>query len=92
MVSLDQTQVRPEGPPSYLSELMFLFQKDLHAFLSYLEDYEIVPEEERALYKQKASMIADPAKKREVKIKQYQKEKLLRVRIEVRMIVDHPLY
>ncbi|KAF8236299.1 serine/threonine protein phosphatase PP2A-associated protein [Tricholoma matsutake] len=57
-------------------------QKDLHAFLSYLEDYEIVPEEERALYKQKASMIADPAKKREVKIKQYQKEKLLRVRIE----------
>ncbi|KAG6833069.1 hypothetical protein H0H87_011813 [Tephrocybe sp. NHM501043] len=57
-------------------------QKDLRSFLSYLDNYEIVPSEERALHDRRASAIADPAKRREVKIKQYQKEKGLRARIE----------
>jgi hypothetical protein len=56
--------------------------------VSYLENYEIVPEAERALHKQKASMITDPAKRREIKIKQYQKEKDLRARIEVCIMVN----
>jgi immunoglobulin-binding protein 1 len=53
-----------------------------------LENYDIVPEEEGSLHKQKTSMITDPAKRREVKIKQYQKEKDLRARIEVHIIVN----
>ncbi|KAG6820652.1 hypothetical protein H0H93_013851 [Arthromyces matolae] len=57
-------------------------QKDLRSFLSYLEDYEIVPQEERALYDRSTSGVADPAKRRELKIKQYQKEKDLKARIE----------
>ncbi|RDB21463.1 Uncharacterized protein C63.05 [Hypsizygus marmoreus] len=57
-------------------------QKDLQTFLSHLENYEIVPEEERALYLHKTLAIADPVKRREAKIKQYQKEKDLRTRIQ----------
>ncbi|KAG6906332.1 hypothetical protein DXG01_014413 [Tephrocybe rancida] len=58
-------------------------QKDLKSFLSYLDNYEIVPQEERALHDRRASSIADPTRRRELKIKQYQKEKDLRARIEV---------
>ncbi|KAG6853905.1 hypothetical protein C0991_012574 [Blastosporella zonata] len=57
-------------------------QKDLRSFLSYLDNYEIVPPEERALHDRRASTIADHAKRREVKIQQYLKEKDLRARIE----------
>lgn len=52
-------------------------------YLSYLGTYEIIPEAERALYDCKTSSVADPAKRRELKIKQYQKEKELRAKIEV---------
>jgi hypothetical protein len=48
-----------------------------------LETYHIVPEDEQKLYKQKTGSIKDPAKKRELKIDQYKKEKALTVRIEV---------
>ncbi|KAF8077713.1 serine/threonine protein phosphatase PP2A-associated protein [Lyophyllum atratum] len=57
-------------------------QKDLRSFLSYLDNYEIVPEEERALHHRKASTVTDPATRRELKIKHYKKEKDLRARIE----------
>ncbi|KAG5645573.1 hypothetical protein DXG03_005711 [Asterophora parasitica] len=57
-------------------------QQDLLRFVSYLENFEIVPEEERELHERKPSAIADYAKRRELKIKQYQKEKDLRARIE----------
>jgi hypothetical protein len=63
-------------------------QKDLHAFISYLESYEIVSEQDMVLYKQKASQFTDPARRREVKIMQYQKEKDLRTRIEVCIMVN----
>ncbi|KAG5353105.1 hypothetical protein C0989_010309 [Termitomyces sp. Mn162] len=57
-------------------------EKDLKTFLSYLDNYEIVPHDERALYGHQASAIVDPSKRRELKIKQYQKEKDLQARIE----------
>ncbi|THG97687.1 hypothetical protein EW026_g4363 [Hermanssonia centrifuga] len=57
-------------------------QAYLREFLSQLETYEVVPVREKALYEQRASSVADPAKRRELKIKQYQKEKELRVKIE----------
>ncbi|KAJ7583052.1 serine/threonine protein phosphatase PP2A-associated protein [Mycena floridula] len=54
--------------------------RHLHTFLSHLENFGIIPEEERTLFGKKAS--AAPANRRELKIKQYKKEKDLRVRIE----------
>ncbi|EKM55277.1 uncharacterized protein PHACADRAFT_120474 [Phanerochaete carnosa HHB-10118-sp] len=54
----------------------------LKEYLSYLENYEIIPTPEKELYGKKTSSMTDPAKRRELKIKQYQKEKELRGTIE----------
>ncbi|KAF8503260.1 TAP42-like protein [Russula emetica] len=51
-------------------------------FVSDLELYEIVSKSERELHGKNASAIADPARRRETKIKQYQAEKEIRTRIE----------
>lgn len=51
-------------------------------FVSDVELYEIASESERELYAKNASSIADPARRRETKIKQYQAEKEIRSRIE----------
>jgi hypothetical protein len=58
-------------------------QKYLNSFVSNLENYEIVPESERTLHAQDPSKIKDAASRRDIKIKQYQREKDLRARIEV---------
>ncbi|KAG2037361.1 TAP42-like protein [Suillus americanus] len=57
-------------------------QVHLRSFIHYLDTYCLVPEVDRALYAQNASSIKDAAKRREVKIKQFQAEKDLRARIE----------
>ncbi|KAI0306302.1 TAP42-like protein [Multifurca ochricompacta] len=51
-------------------------------FLSDIELYEIVSKSEHDLYAKNASAIVDPARRREIKIKQYQAEKEIRSRIE----------
>ncbi|ETW86106.1 hypothetical protein HETIRDRAFT_311119 [Heterobasidion irregulare TC 32-1] len=58
-------------------------EANLLAFVSGLENYEVVPESERELYGKKAPAVADPARRREAKIKQYQKEKEIRSKIDV---------
>ena len=58
-------------------------QRYLKSFLEMLEQYEVVPTTERELYELRSGSVKDPAKRRELKIKQYQKEKELRTRIEV---------
>jgi len=65
--------------------LIYIYvQRYLRAFLARVENYdEVIPEGERALHERKASLTPDPARRRELKIKQYQKEKDLRARIEV---------
>lgn len=59
-------------------------QRYVKTFIYLLETYEIVPQDERDLYAKQASAIRDPAKKRELKISQYRKEKDLKTRIQVR--------
>ncbi|KAF9819742.1 hypothetical protein IEO21_01833 [Rhodonia placenta] len=60
------------------------------AFLASLETYRIVPESEKALYGLSIPSTADAQKRREVKIKQFQKEKELKARItEVRKRRNH---
>ena len=61
-------------------------QKRLRTFVDILDNYEIVPAAEKELC-EKTLDIKDPAKRRGLKIKQYQKEKELRARIEVRLIL-----
>lgn len=82
MVSLNQAQVRRS-----LILVFFLsdidIKRHLKKFLGYIENYEVVPEEELALHEKRASTISDPAKRRELKIQQYKKEKELKTRIEV---------
>lgn len=57
----------------------------MQSFISLLETYNIVPESERELYGKHVSGIRDPAKKRQLKIDQFKKEKELRTRIQVCM-------
>ena len=55
--------------------------------MSDIELYEIASASERELHAKNASSIADPARRRETKIKQYQAEKEIRSRIEVNNII-----
>ncbi|KAJ3483912.1 hypothetical protein NLI96_g5990 [Meripilus lineatus] len=55
----------------------------LRAFLTMLETYEIVPESEKTLHGKQATSTNDPAKRRELKLNQWKKEKELKTRIEV---------
>ena len=59
------------------------FQQDYMRFLQYLDNYGIVTEDERTLYEQPKSNVLDASRRREIKIRQYQKEKDLRSRIDV---------
>ena len=49
--------------------------------------YEVVPEEERVLFDRRLADVVDYSKRRELKINQYKKEKELRGRIEVTIIL-----
>lgn len=61
-----------------------MFYKQLYrAFVSSLETYGIVPEAERDLQSQAAASVIDAQKRRELKIRQYQKEKEIKTRIQV---------
>jgi hypothetical protein len=64
-------------------------QAHYRAFVHQLEHYEIVPEDEKKLYANKASAVVDPAKRREMKVNQYKKTKEIKDRIQARL--DLPL-
>jgi hypothetical protein len=55
----------------------------LSAFVEKLLAYEIIPATERELYEKDAASIADAARRREVKLKQWKQEKELVTQIEV---------
>ncbi|KAI0664748.1 TAP42-like protein [Cubamyces menziesii] len=63
-------------------DLVSEVKRHLEAYVHYLEQYEIVTAEDRDLYGRPASSVADPARRRELKIKQYKREKDIRARIE----------
>lgn len=44
--------------------------------------------EDKDLYGRPASSVADPAKRRELKIKQYKREKEIKAKIEVRAVAS----
>lgn len=58
----------------------------MQSFIGLLEQYEIVPEDERALFDRKAADVTDYSKRRELKINQYRKEKDIKARIEVNLL------
>jgi hypothetical protein len=55
----------------------------LQSYITSLAQYEIVPDAEKQLLENPTSSIRDPARRRELKIQQYKKEKDLRAEIEV---------
>lgn len=59
----------------------------MQAFVSSLEVYRVIPDPEKVLYAQTTSS-DDPARRREIKIKQYQKEKETRSKIQVCFLVS----
>ncbi|KAI0333615.1 serine/threonine protein phosphatase PP2A-associated protein [Cubamyces sp. BRFM 1775] len=63
-------------------DLVSEVKRHLEAYVHYLEQYEIVTAEDKNLYSRPTSSIADPAKRRELKIKQYKREKDIKARIE----------
>ncbi|KAL1944802.1 hypothetical protein VTO73DRAFT_3232 [Trametes versicolor] len=64
-------------------ELVKEVKRCLEAYIHYLEQYEIVSGEDKDLYGRPASSVTDPAKRRELKIKQYKREKEIKAKIEV---------
>lgn len=66
---------------------MFGRQTQFQAFVRLLENYEVLPEEERKLYRRlgggggRGTTLNDAAQKRETKINQYRKEKELRAKV-----------
>ncbi|CDO73631.1 hypothetical protein BN946_scf185014.g101 [Trametes cinnabarina] len=54
----------------------------LEAYIHYLEQYEVITPEDRDLYGRPTSSVTDPAKRRELKIKQFKREKDIKARIE----------
>ncbi|KAI0807790.1 serine/threonine protein phosphatase PP2A-associated protein [Fomes fomentarius] len=57
-------------------------KRHLESFIHYLELYDIITEEDKALYGRSTSLVTDPAKRRELKIKQYKREKDIKSRME----------
>lgn len=79
---LGEAKVCHPYPP--LTDKFLLYgQQGFTKFVSDLELYEIVSISEHELHGKTTSAIADPAQRRETKIKQYQAEKEIRTRIEV---------
>jgi hypothetical protein len=58
-------------------------QDQYRAFHNALHTYEIVPESLSSLYSKGPTKTVDPAKRRELKIKQYKQEKEFRSKINV---------
>jgi len=89
LTRLREAEVRPfhaivsNTTPSQKGTSLLYGQQGFTKFVSDIELYEIASKSERELYGKNASAIADPARRRETKIKQYQAEKEIRSRIEV---------
>ena len=79
---LGEAKVRHPFPP-FTDKFLLYGQQGFTKFVSDLELYEIVSKSEHELHGKNATAIADPARRRETKIKQYQAEKDIRTRIEV---------
>ncbi|EMD38167.1 hypothetical protein CERSUDRAFT_113322 [Gelatoporia subvermispora B] len=79
-VSEVENRVKTTDPEERLERVQRT-QRHLLRFIQSLDTYEVIPEAEKSLYSQRTSTITDAAKRREVKIKQYQKEKALKTQI-----------
>ena len=55
----------------------------LGEFKLLLDNYALVPEDERKLYAQRSSTVSEPMKRRELKIAQFKKEKEIKTKISV---------
>jgi len=64
-------------------ERLEMAQVFLKSFITRLDDYSVTPPEEKKLFSKKSSSFgADPAKRRQIKIDQYKKEKEIRNKVQ----------
>ncbi|KAI0094052.1 TAP42-like protein [Irpex rosettiformis] len=77
-----ENRSRTTGPNERI-ERIGRAQGYLKEFIYNLESYGVVDEADRKLYGQKTSYATDPAKRRELKIQQFKREKELRTKIEI---------
>ncbi|KAM5532335.1 hypothetical protein V8D89_014014 [Ganoderma adspersum] len=75
------SRVRAPDPDERI-DLVSNIKRYLESFIRYLELYEVINEEDKALYGRPAFSVTDPAKRRELKIKQYKREKDIKAKIE----------
>ena len=87
LARLREAEVRPFHPSQTRPIYLLHWQQGFTKFVSDLELYEITSKSERELYSKNVTAIADPARRRETKIKQYQAEKEIRGRIEVNKLL-----
>lgn len=73
------------SPPFLLLSMIGLVKECHRAFVHQLEHYEIVQEDEKNIYSHKSSSLANPAKRREVKVNQYKKTQKIKDHIQVRL-------
>ncbi|KAI0703569.1 TAP42-like protein [Cytidiella melzeri] len=85
-----ENRARTTGPSDRV-ERIGRAQRYLKDFITCLESYGIVDEDERRLYARRTSSVANPAQRRELKIQQFRREKELREKIQaVRTQRDQP--
>jgi hypothetical protein len=85
-VSVSPTPPTPPTPPAPVNLPVLIYQAAFGQFLSLLSSYGILNDEEKAEGEQIAQMGGlpkDPAKRREMKIRQYRREKELKQQIAV---------
>ncbi|PIL24318.1 hypothetical protein GSI_14071 [Ganoderma sinense ZZ0214-1] len=75
------SRVRAPDPEERI-DLVSTVKRYLESFVRYLELYEVITEEDKELHGRSPSSVTDPAKRRELKIKQYKREKDIKARIE----------
>jgi hypothetical protein len=92
LARLREAEVRPPFAPISEGIYLLYWQQGFTKFVSDLELYEIASESERELYGKNATAIADPARRRQTKIKQYRAEKDIRSRIEVSKLPPSTFY
>ncbi|KAG8907405.1 hypothetical protein FRB99_004430 [Tulasnella sp. 403] len=73
-------RVKTDGPDERIQSIQKA-QGMYGRFLKILEDYEIVPQEERKIFMKSEEVVRDPVKRRETKIQQFKKEKEIRAKV-----------
>lgn len=86
-----QNRIRTLDPDERIASLG-LVKEQFRQFVTTLDNYGIVGEEDKDLYGRDASAVSNPTLRRELKIKQYKREKELKGKLEVCRTCIHVMF